>query len=89
MAAQCIAARLHDFLRGRDEGEVVDRIRREVKSEVAPRDHPRLRTADLLLQAQSPRIFVDWGDRHKDSVRASWQLVGPDESQESMPAKEE
>jgi len=82
MAAQCIASRLHEFLRGRDEGEIVDRIRREVKGDLSPQDRPRLRAADLLLQAEAPRIFVEWEGRQKDSVPGSYRLLEPEEDRQ-------
>lgn len=79
MAAQCIASRLHDFLYRRDQGEVVDRIRREVVSEFSPKDRLCLRASDLLLPRQQTKLF-DLSHTPRDAwIPGSYRVLVPGE----------
>ena len=91
MTAQCIASRLATFLRGQQEGEIFDRIRREVADETSRQGRPQLRAADLLLNAERPHIFdIDIIGNKPDSwVDGKYRLLKPEETQERSQHKEE
>jgi hypothetical protein len=90
MAAQCIASRLAMFLRGRQEGEIFDRIRREVADETSRQGRPQLRAADLLLNVELPHIFdIAVEEKPESWVEGTYHLLAPEETSEHTYRKEE
>lgn len=89
MTGPCIASRLHDFLYRRTAGEDYDRIRREVANQISPRDYPRLRAADLLLQGELPRIFSGMQHQVEDWIQGSYRLLEPADAQEDRNVAED